>query len=278
MGARIIAGTLSELLKTPVIVNIKAGAGGSIGAAYVAKAKPDGYTLFIFNSGSNGIIPVIRSVEYKNSDFEIFGQYAANLTGLVVKSDAPWKSVQELVDYAKKNPGALKYATNGVGTSSHLGMEIFKAEAGGLQIAHLPFKSGPEVISAILGGHAQMGLFFVVDIKGAIEGGKLRILAAATEKRLDDYPNIPTFAEMGYSEVKMTGWYGIAAPKGLPQEVSTELKEALYKTFQHPEVVKMLALLGFTPAFKDAEQFKKFVSEEEAKFRKIAKEANIKID
>jgi len=278
MGARIIAGTLSELLKGSVIVNIKAGAGGAIGAAYVAKSKPDGYTLFVFNSGSNGIIPVVRSVEYKNSDFEVFGQYAANLMAMVVKMDAPWKSVEELVAYAKKNPDALKYATNGIGTSSHLGMEIFKSVAGGLKIPHIPFKSGPEFVTALLGGHAHMGLFFVVDIKGPIEASKLRILAAATEKRLEEYPDIPTFAEIGYPEVKMTGWYGIAAPKGVPKEISDKLKDALYKTFQHPEVKKMLALLGFVPVFRDTEQFKIFVNEEEMKFQKIAKEANIKID
>jgi tripartite-type tricarboxylate transporter receptor subunit TctC len=278
MGTRIIAGTLSELLGVPVIVNNKPGAGGSIGAAYVAKSKSDGYTLFVFNSGSNGVTPAIRSVEYKNADFELFGQYAIQTLAMVVKNDAPWKSLEELVIYAKKNPGTLKYATSGIGTSAHFGMELFKSAAEGLKIDHVPFKSGPEYIAALLGGHVHMGILFLVDIKGPVEAGKLRILATATEKRLEDYPDIPTFSELGYPEVKLTAWYGIAAPNGVPREISDKLKDALYKTFQHPEVKKMLIHIGFVPVFRDAEQFKKFVSEEEKKFQKIAKEANIRVD
>ncbi len=278
MGARIIAGTLSEMIGRTVVVNNKPGAGGSIGAEYVAKAKPDGYTLFIHNSGSNGVTPAIRTVRYKNNDFELFGQYAIQALGLVVKSDAPWKTVEELVQYAKQNPGALKYATSGIGTSGHFCMELFKSTAGGLKIEHVPFKSGPEYIAALLGGHVQMGILYLVDIKGPLEAGKLRLLAPATEKRLEDYPGIPTFGEKGYPEVKMTAWYGVSAPKGLPKDVSAKLKGCLENTFQHPEVKKMLTQIGYAPVYKDAEEFSRFVNEEEKKLTRIAKEANIKID
>ena len=278
MGARIIAGTLSEMIGRTVVVNNKPGAGGSIGAEYVAKAKPDGYTLFVFNSGSNGVTPAIRSVRYKNEDFELFGQYAIQALGLVVKSDAPWKSVEELVQYAKKNPGALKFATSGIGTSGHFCMELFKKAAGGLKIEHVPFKSGPEYIAALLGGHVHMGILYLVDIKGPLEAGKLRLLAPATEKRLEDYPDVPTFAEKGYPEVKMTAWYGVSAPKGLPKDIADKLQTSLAKTFQHPEVKKMLTQIGYAPVYKDAEEFSRFVKEEEKKLTRIAKEANIKID
>ncbi|HSR10961.1 MAG TPA: tripartite tricarboxylate transporter substrate binding protein [Thermodesulfobacteriota bacterium] len=278
MGARIIAGTLSETIGRTVVVNNKPGAGGSIGAEYVAKAKPDGYTLFIHNSGSNGVTPAIRTVRYKNDDFDLFGQYAIQALGLVVKSDAPWKTVEELIQYAKQNPGALKYATSGIGTSGHFCMELFKATAGGLKIEHVPFKSGPEYIAALLGGHVQMGILYLVDIKGPLEAGKLRLLAPATEKRLEDYPDVPTFAEKGLPDVKMTAWYGISAPKGLPKDVSAKLKTSLEKTFQHPEVKKMLTQIGYVPVYKDAEEFSRFVKDEEKKLTKIAKDANIKID
>ncbi len=278
MGARIIAGTLSEMLGRTVVVNNKPGAGGSIGAEYVAKAKPDGYTLFVFNSGSNGVTPATRSVRYKNENFELFGQYAIQALGLVVKSDAPWKSVEELVQYAKKNPGDLKFATSGIGTSGHFCMELFKKVGGDLKIEHVPFKSGPEYIAALLGGHVQMGILYLVDVKGPVEAGKLRLLAAATEKRLEDYPDVPTFAEKGFPEVKMTAWYGVSAPVGLPKEVSEKLKAALTKTFQHPEVKKMLTQIGYSPIYKDPEEFSRFAKEEEKKLHQIAKEANIKID
>jgi tripartite-type tricarboxylate transporter receptor subunit TctC len=278
MGARIIAGTLSEMIGRTVVVNNKPGAGGSIGAEYVAKAKPDGYTLFVTNSGSNGVTPAIRSVRYKNEDFELFGQYAIQALGLVVRSDAPWKSVDELVQHAKQNPGALKFATSGIGTSGHFCMELFKKAGGDLKIEHVPFKSGPEYIAALLGGHVHMGILYLVDIKGPLEAGKLRLLAPATEKRLEDYPNVPTFGEKGYPEVKMTAWYGVSAPVGLPKEVSEKLKISLAKTFQHPEVKKMLTQIGYAPVYKDAEEFSRFVKEEESKLTQIAKEANIKID
>jgi tripartite-type tricarboxylate transporter receptor subunit TctC len=278
LGARIIAGTLSEILGRTVVVNNKPGAGGSSGAEYVARANPDGYTLFIFNSGSNGVTPATRSVRYKNEDFELFGQYASQPLGLVVKSDAPWKSLEELVQYAKKNPGVLKYATSGTGTSGHFCMELFKKVGGDLKIDHVPFKSGPEFIATLMGGHVQMGILYLVDIKGPLEAGKLRLLATASENRLEDYPNIPTFAERGLPEVKMTAWYGISAPKGLPKEVSEKLKAALNKTCQHDEVKKMLTQIGYSPTYKDPVQFSRFVNEEEKKLNQIAKEANIKIE
>jgi tripartite-type tricarboxylate transporter receptor subunit TctC len=217
-------------------------------------------------------------VRYKNEDFELFGQYAIQALGLVVRSDAPWKSVDELVQHAKQNPGALKFATSGIGTSGHFCMELFKKAGGDLKIEHVPFKSGPEYIAALLGGHVHMGILYLVDIKGPMEAGKLRLLAPATEKRLEDYPNVPTFGEKGYPEVKMTAWYGISAPVGLPKEVSEKLKTSLAKTFQHPEVKKMLTQIGYAPVYKDAEEFSRFVKEEESKLTQIAKEANIKID
>jgi len=278
MGARIIAGTLSEMLGRAVVVINKPGAGGSIGAEYVAKAKPDGYTLFVFNSGSNGVTLATRTVRYRNEDFELFGQYAIQELGLVVKGDAPWRSLEELIQYAKQNPGSLKYATSGIGTSAHFCMELFKKVAGELKIEHVPFKSGPEYVAALLGGHVHMGILYLVDIKGPVEAGKFRLLAVATEKRLPDFPDVPTFGEKGYPEVKMTAWYGVAAPVGLPREISERLKAALTKTFQHPEVRKMLTNIGYTPVYKDPEEFSRFVKEEEKRLHQIAKDANIKIE
>jgi tripartite-type tricarboxylate transporter receptor subunit TctC len=278
MGGRIIAGTLSELLGTPVVVINKTGGGGSVAAAYVAKAKPDGYTLLISNSGTNAAFLAIKSLGYKNEDFEQLAEYGTQEMALVVKSDAPWKTLLELVADAKREPEKLKFSSAGIGTGSHFCMEVFKIAAGGLKIAHVPFKSGPEAIAAILGGHLHMATLYSTDVKGVVEAGRLRILAIPAEKRLEDYPDIPTFSELGYPEVIWTAWYGIAAPKGVPKEVSEKLKDALYKAIKYPDVKKMLMHIGYNPVFKNAEEFTKFVFEEEKKCKKIAKEANIKID
>ena len=277
MGGRIIAGTLSELIGTPVIVVYKTAGGGVAAANYVAKSKPDGYTLLINNSSINAIWPAIRSIEYKNSDFEPLALYGLQPLGLAVKSDAPWKTLQELIAYAKNNPGRLKFGTSGFGTGSHLGMELFK-HAAGLKMDVMPLKSGAECVAGVLGGHIQMTLLYMVDLKGSYEAGKLRILATAEEKRLEEYPEIPTFGELGYSDVQVTVWYGIAARAGVPKMISDKLKDALYKTIKTPDVSKMLTKIGYIPVFKDSVEFGKFISSEEKKYLKIAKEANIKLE
>jgi tripartite-type tricarboxylate transporter receptor subunit TctC len=277
MGTRIIAGTLSEVIGEPVVVINKTGAGGSIAAEHVAKAKPDGYTLFVFNSGSNGVTPVIRTVRYKNDDFTLFGQYATQMMGLIVGKDAPFNNFAELVKYAKQNPGKLKYGTSGVGTSAHFGMELIKIFGGDLKIDHVPFKSGPEFFAALLGNHVQMGFWYQVGFKPQVEAGRVKLLAMATETRSKVFPDVPTFTELGYPEIQMSAWYGVAGPKGLPSDVQAKLNGALSKTMQHPEVQKMLSKIGYAPTYKNAEDFAKMVKEAEEKYRMVAEKAGIEI-
>lgn len=278
LGARVIAGTLSEYIGVPVVVVNKPGGGGSVGAVYVAKAKPDGYTLLVTSLATQVIRPTIRAAAgYKGSDFEPLVQYGSESFGFVVKSDAPWKTLADLVADAKKEPGRLKYSSPGLGGSSHFAMELFKIAAGGLKIDHVPFKSGPEAVTAILGGHVHMSCLYMMDIKGGVEGGKLRMLTTPSEKRLEEYREVPTFVELNYPVV-MNTWYGIVAPAGVPKEVSAILKDALYKASQHPDVKKMLEHVGCMPAFRNAEDFARFISAEEKKIQKIAQEAQIKIE
>lgn len=277
MGARIIAGTLSEYLGEPVVVVNKTGAGGSIAAEYVAKSKPDGYRLFIFNSGSNGVAPAIRDIRYSNDDFVLFGQYATQMMGLIVNKDAPFNTFAEMVDYAKKNPGKLKYGTSGIGTSGHFGMELIKMYGGDLKIDQVPFKSGPEFFAALLGNHVQMGFWYQVGFKPQVKAGKVKLLAMATSERSKAFPDVPTFAELGYPEIQMSAWYGVAAPKGLPKPVYDKLQDALSKTFQHKEVKKMLAKIGYVPTYRDAKAFTEFVKDAESKYKLVAEKAKIKI-
>ena len=277
-AGRVVAKTLSEIIKNPVVVIHKTGGGGSVAASYVAKSKPDGYTLLISNTASNGIIPSIRMVEYKNADFEHLGLYLTQGLGLAVRSDAPWRTLKELVADAKKEPGKLKFSSSGIGTSSHFGVELLKIAAGGLKIGHVAFKSGPEGVAALLGDHVHMTFMYVVDLKGSLEAGTLRMLATGTEERMEDYPNIPTFAESGYPEVKIVSWHGLSAPIGLAKNVSDKLKDAIYKTIKHPDAKKGLRQLGYFPTFKGSEEYTEFIKEEEKKYQMIAKEAGIKID
>lgn len=278
LGGRTVAETLSNVLGNPAVVISKTGGGGAVATLYVAKSKPDGHTLLIATTANNVTIPALRSVGYTNADFELLASYGKYSSLLAIKSDAPWRTLEELVTEAKKEPGKLKYSSSGHGTSSQFTMELFKIAAGGLRIDHVPFKSGPEALTALLGGHVHMSSFNPVDVKGTFEAGKVRILATWAEKRLEDYPNIPTFTELGYPEVKFVVFHGVAAPKGVPKEVTDILKEGLYKTIQDPDVKKRLKDLGFIPFFQNAEEFAKFVSEEDRKIRMIIKEADIKMD
>jgi tripartite-type tricarboxylate transporter receptor subunit TctC len=277
MAMRVLSGAASEILGRPVLVIAKPGAGGSIGAEYVAKAKPDGYTLLMFNSGTNGVTLAVRKVRYKNADFEIYCQSFNQHMVMVTHSGAPWNSLEELVAYAKKHPGDLKYGTSGIGTSSQLAMELFNVSAG-IKIDHLPFLGGPQIYAALVAGHVPISIYYYATIKGLIDGGKLKVLAQANEKRNEDLPNIPTFIEKGYPDVVFYAWYGVAGPKGIPKEISSKLKDVFSKVSQDKSVIETLKKLGWNPYYRAGEEFTKFVEEEVKKYEKIVREANIRIE
>ena len=276
-GARIIADALSPLLGVPVVVTPKAAGGGTVAPASVATAKADGYTLLVANSGSNGTVPTIMSVSYKNSDFRFIAMYGTQPMTLVVKRDAPWKTLQELVADVKANPGKFNYATSSVGAQSHFFMEMFKYSAGNLKIEQVPFRGAPESVQAILGGHVEVGSTYLADVKSQVDAGLLRILAVPEERRIAVYPTVPTFAESGYTDVVSTAWFGIASPAGTPNNITEKLEVALRKVIEDPEVKKRLATIGYFPTYLNSEQFTQFVASQEAVFKKIANQASIKI-
>lgn len=277
LGARIIADALGPLLGVPVVVTPKAAGGGTVAPASVAAAPADGYTLLVANSGSNGTVPTIMPVAYKSSDFRYVAMYATQPMTLVVRADAPWHTLQELVTDIKQNPGKYNYATSSVGAQSHFVMEMFKAAAGGLKIEHIPFRGAPESVTALLGGHVEVGSTYLADVKGQVDAGQLRILAVPEEKRLPAYPAVPTFAESGYPEVVSTAWFGVAAPAATPRPVIEKLEAAMRMVVDDPEVKKRLALIGYAPAYLNSESFSKYVDAQEVLFTRVAKQASIKM-
>jgi tripartite-type tricarboxylate transporter receptor subunit TctC len=278
MAGRIVAGKAGEVLGEPLVVINKPGAGGTLAGRYAANAKPDGYTLFVFSSGSNGVSPAIRTnIGYKNSDFDLIGQFAVQNIAVVVRKDAQWQTLTELVDYAKANPGKLKCATVGVGSSSHFGLELFKLQAGDLQIDSVPAKGGGEMNQLLLGGHVHLATHYVAGFKGAYDAGKIRMLAMFSHKRDPSFPDVPTFTELGIPNVFVMGWYGIAVPKGLDPVILAKLRKDFDKILADAEVQKMLGRLGFTPTFRNAEDFATFEKNMAAMYRRVVKEANIQI-
>ncbi|MBI4495476.1 MAG: tripartite tricarboxylate transporter substrate binding protein [Deltaproteobacteria bacterium] len=276
MGARVIAQAASEALGKPIIIVNKTGAGGSIAGTYVARAKPDGYTLLVFNSATNGISPVIRpDITYKNSDFELIGQFGQQTPIITMRADAPWKDAREVIEYAKKNPGVLKCGNTGAGSTSQFTFELFKHEAGGLQIDSVPFKGGAESSSALLGGHIHLGVAHTADYKGLYAAGKVRVVGLASRERDPDFPGAPTFTEQGLPGVYIFSWYGIAVPAGVSPEILAKLRGTFANIIKNREVTGMLKHLGFTPVFRDAENFAKFVKEMQDMYIRVGKAAGI---
>ncbi|MDB4444269.1 tripartite tricarboxylate transporter substrate binding protein [bacterium] len=276
MQARIISSKATELLNTPVVVKNKPGASASICHDFVRRAKPDGYTLMLTTSADSLTAPLLLGTPYKVADFEYFGMFAGNPMVLVVNSKSPWNTLQDLIKYAKANPGKLKYASGGPSSATRVMMEIFKNEAG-VNIVHVPFKSEPEILAAMLGEHCQVAISHLTGIQPVKDSGQLRVLSAVSEKRLKWYPDLPTLAEQGLSTPIYEPFWAVGGPSGMPKEVSAKLKDALEKTFQDKEVTKMLVRLGATPTFMSGEDLTKYLNSQIDKLSVVYKKIGFEV-
>jgi len=277
MMSRVIAEKATQVLGQPITVTPKPGAGGTIAADFVRRAKPDGYTLMVCIPWqvANGDY-LLSKVAYKNTDFEYFGMFGTNYMFLYVMSEKPWKNIEELVDYAKKNPSELKYPSISVG--GHVSMETF-CKATGIKMIHVPMKGEAETINAMIGGHVDVSMGYMRSLQAMTEAGKIRLLAAFTEKRTRYFPDVPTFGEKGYPEVTATdiNFYGIVGPKGMPKEVSERLKDAFAKVFQDKDTAVNLGKLGTEAVYMPPTEFQKHILSIEKRFRKLYPEYGYKV-
>jgi tripartite-type tricarboxylate transporter receptor subunit TctC len=278
--ARALAPKLSELLGQQVVVENRAGASGTIAADMVAKAAPDGYTLLAGHANSNAIAPhVFSKVPYDPiADFTpiTYIGYVPNV--LVVNPGVPAKSVEELIALAKSKPGALTYASSGVGSTQHLAGALFNVIAG-TSMTHIPYKgSGPAVID-LIAGQVNTNFDTMPPVLEHVKGGKLRALAISTPQRLSQLPDVPTFEEKGIKGFDVTNWYSVMGPKALPREIVSKLDEALRKVMADPEVRAKLDPQGVQfggPQTPDA--FREFIRTENAKYATMVKQLNVKAD
>ncbi len=280
IGAKIVVDTASKFLPKPIFVIAAEGAGGTLAGEQVAKrVKPDGYTLLLANSATNGTaLFTKKDLRYNNEEFEFLAEYGAFDLALIARADAPFKTLEEFVSYAKTN--TVKQASTGVGTSGHLCLELFKLKAGGdVKIDMVPYKTTAELRTSVLGGHTQASFVYGGgggandELEKTIKGGG-RVLAVTTKKRLDAYPDVPTFSEKGIGLV-YSAWYGIAGPKGMPKEATQMLKMALYRSLEDPEVIKNIKALGFRFEFRKAEEFTSYVKEYSELIKMIIDSAQI---
>ena len=253
---RVLAESAAKHLGQPVIVENKPGGGGTVGpATMAATAKNDGYTLSQIPLGVFRLPHTMKTTWDPLKDFTYIIQLTGYTYGTVVKKDAPWKTLKELLAYAKANPGKVTYATPGVGVMQHVTMEKL-ARKEGIKWIHVPQKGGIEVITAVLGGHVMVG----AETSGwapQVDSGDLRLLAVWTDQRTKKWPDVPTLKELGYGIVASSP-FGIAGPKGMDPKVVKTLHDAFKKGMEEPAFKKVLDQFYMVPFYKNSEDYTKF--------------------
>jgi tripartite-type tricarboxylate transporter receptor subunit TctC len=264
---RAVAAGTEKFLGQPLVLSNRGGGGGSIALGIVAKERPDGYHLVCASSTGFVYVPQFQKVLYELKDFEPILTYAKGDNGLIVKSTSPWKTLKELVEYAKKNPGAVNYGTIGTGSPAHLAMQyIAKQEK--IQWTHVPFKgSGPGFL-ALLGGHitAQSGGF--QEIHSYVKEGSVRVLANYGEKRWEKLPNVPTLPELGYDFTADISFI-VAAPKGTPPAIVKTLEESFRKGMDDPQFIQTIDKLGIDIVYRSSADTKKYLEEAYARLGQL---------
>jgi tripartite-type tricarboxylate transporter receptor subunit TctC len=258
--ARPTAAAMEKLLKSPVAVVNKTGAAGAVGMAYVANAKPDGYTLLMALS-SISIIPEAdklfdRKPAYTMDQLVPVALVSADPTILVCRSDRPWKSVKELVDDAKKRPEQISYSSSGIYGTLHMAMEMLVSSAG-IKLKHLPTGGAAPALTALLGGHVDCMASGPAVVLPHIKAGKLRALAGWGDKRLAVLPDLPTLKELGY-DAEFYIWAGMFAPRGVPESVMKKLRDTVRAAVGEPEFKGAMDKMETPIAYLDAPEFQKF--------------------
>jgi hypothetical protein len=276
--ARIVAQKLGERMKQPVIVENKAGGNGSIGADFVAKSAPDGYTILFGYIATHGINPGLSKLPYDAvKDFAPIGQIAEAPGVLVVNPSVPAKNVQELIAYAKSKPGALNYASAGNGTAPHIAAEEFKLKTG-VDMTHVPYKGSGPAVTDTLAGQTQVMFPSLVAASQHIKSGKLRGLAVTGKKRSPLFPSLPTVSESGVPGFEMTQWYGFFAPAKTPPEIVDRLNNENTAVQKDPDTVKRFAEQGADVVTSTPQEFGVFVKAEIEKWSAVIKAAKITAD
>ena len=276
---RLLVDKLQSALGQTVIVDYKAGAGGTVGAQFVAQSPPDGYTLLLANTGTMVINPAIYTKAPYDTlkDFQPIARTAQQPLALIVNKDVPVNSLKELIAYAKANPGKLNYGSAGNGGISHLVPEMLKSETG-IFMVHIPFKGSAPAFTDLIAGHVQFMAESVPQAANYAKQGKVKALAVTSAKRNSALPNTPTVIETGVANLEVVGFYGILAPKGTPPDVTNKLSQAFKETLESPDIQKRMIEQGADPAYLNTDQFIKFLATEMPRWAKVVNQAGAKLD
>jgi tripartite-type tricarboxylate transporter receptor subunit TctC len=275
--ARLAAKGLTEVLGQNIIVDNKPGATGVIGTQFVADAAPDGLTMLLASSSSMSTGPLLMpSVKFDPvKDFIPVNLIALDENILVVHPSVAAKTTQELIDYAKAHPNDLNYSTSGIGSSYHLGTQLFSSRAG-IEMTHVPYKGTAPAVLDLLAGRVQVQFQAVSQARGNIEMGKVRPLAIASPKRHPAFPNIPTIAESAnLPDFSFMTWMGLFFPAGTPEAEVERMRNALHKAMQLPEIKKRITDLGMQPTSQSPDAIAAQIQGDLARWGKVIKDGNI---
>ena len=276
---RIVAQRMSEGLKQQILPDNRGGASGQIAAELAAKAPPDGYTVMMAHIAAMSILPSLYpKLPYDPvNDFASVTLVAISPNLVIVHPTLPVKSIKELIALAKARPGQIHYESSGVGTVQHLAGELFKLQAK-VNLLHVPYKGAGPAIIDLVAGHVQLG-FDVIPVAGPqVKAGKLRALGVTSAKRSALFPDLPTVTESGVADFDMSTWWGLVAPAAVNKDVIARLSAETLRALRLPDVKERIAAAGADVVGNSPEEFAAFIRNERAKYARIVKEANIKIE
>lgn len=276
-AARIIAQGMGEVAGQSVVIENKGGASGSIGAAYVARAKPDGYTV-LYDASAFSINPVLRKLPYDaKKDFIPVSQAVSVPNILVAATGSAFNSLPDFIKAARANPGRYTYASYGPGSLAQMAAELLKKDAQ-IDVVHVPYKGGAPAIVDVMGGQVDVYFANAASSLNYVSTGKLKALAVSSAARMPDLPNVPTVSEGGVKAFDVVEWNGFFLPAGADPQVVAKLHDLVQKALARPETRDKLAKLGLTPVGSSAADFAKFVDAEQVRWAEVVKTNNITVN
>lgn len=276
-AARIIAQAMGEVAGQSVVIENKGGASGSIGASYVARANPDGYTV-LYDASAFSINPVLRKLPYDaKKDFIPVSQAVSVPNILVAAPGSAFNNLPDFIKAARANPGKYTFASYGPGSLAQMAAELLKKDAG-VDVVHIPYKGGAPAIVDVMGGQVDVYFANAASSLNYVSGGKLKALAVSSGKRMPELPEVATVGESGIKDFDVVEWNGFFLPAGAKPEVVAKLQDLVQKALARPETRDKLAKLGLTPVGSSAADFAKFVDVEQVRWAEVVKANNITVN
>jgi tripartite-type tricarboxylate transporter receptor subunit TctC len=276
--ARVVSNKLAPLLGQPVLVDNRAGAGGTLGVNLVAKSRPDGYTLVLVGPGPLVVLPSVARLPYDPlRDLQPITQLVTAPMVVLTSGTSRFNSLGDVIKAARARPGTLNYASSGAGNSNHIASELLKRETG-IDMQHVPYKGAGTALTALMAGDTEVGILDMPGLPAQLQGGRLKALAVTSAQRSPMLPEVPTTAEAGYPSVQATSWFGLFAAAQTPREVVMKLNRSVVSVLKEPDVQEAVTKLGAQIVAGSPEAFEAFVRSEAGRWGPIAVSVGIRLE